>query len=37
MGKDRAGEFGHRNAVPRELVVRVTPQQVIAQNDIAGY
>lgn len=37
MGKDHAGEFGRRNAVPGELLVRVTVQRVIAENDIAGY
>jgi PPOX class probable F420-dependent enzyme len=37
MGHDRAGEFGQRNAVPGEVVVRVTPQRVIARTDIAGY
>jgi PPOX class probable F420-dependent enzyme len=35
MGEDRAEEFGARNGVPGELVVRVTPTKVIAQADIA--
>ena len=30
MGADRADEFGRRNAVPGELVVRVRPTKVIA-------
>src|SRR5689334_12222198 len=30
MGADRADEFGRRNAVPGELIVRVTPTKVIA-------
>ena len=30
MGADRAEEFGRRNAVPGELVVRVRPTKVIA-------
>ena len=36
MGRDRAEEFGQRNAVPGEVLVRVTPERVIAENDIAG-
>lgn len=35
MGADRADEFGRRNAVPGELVVRVTPTKVIAAFDVA--
>jgi hypothetical protein len=37
MGADRAEEFGRRNAVPGELVVRVTPERVISQANVAGY
>jgi hypothetical protein len=37
MGKDPAGEFGRRNAVPGELVMRLTPQRIIARSDVAGY
>jgi PPOX class probable F420-dependent enzyme len=36
MGQKRAEEFGRRNAVPGELVVRVTPTRVLAQSDITG-
>ena len=36
MGADRAGEFGRRNAVPGELLVRLQPERVIAAADIAG-
>jgi PPOX class probable F420-dependent enzyme len=36
MGEDRAEEFGQRNAVPGELLVRVTPERVIAESDLAG-
>ena len=36
MGADRAQEFGRRNAVPPELVVRVTPTQIVAKVDIAN-
>ncbi|MEV4234602.1 MULTISPECIES: PPOX class F420-dependent oxidoreductase [unclassified Nocardia] len=33
MGADRAEEFGKRNGVPGELVVRVHPDKVIAHFD----
>lgn len=33
MGPDRAEEFGRRNGVPGELVVRVRPERVITQFD----
>ena len=36
MGADRAGEFGQRNAVPGELVVRLRPAKVLATFDITG-
>jgi PPOX class probable F420-dependent enzyme len=35
MGADRADEFGRRNAVPGELVVRVQPTKVNSAFDIA--
>ena len=35
MGKDRAEEFGRRNGVAGELVVRVKPTKVIAAFHIA--
>jgi PPOX class probable F420-dependent enzyme len=35
MGADRADEFGARNAVPGELVVRITPTHIVARADIA--
>jgi PPOX class probable F420-dependent enzyme len=37
MGSERAEEFGRRNAVPGELLVRVHAERVIAEADIAGY
>jgi PPOX class probable F420-dependent enzyme len=37
MGADRAEEFGRRNAVPGELLVRLRPERVIAQADVAGW
>jgi PPOX class probable F420-dependent enzyme len=35
MGADLAEEYGRRNAVPGEMLVRVTPARVIAQKGIA--
>ncbi|KRE25337.1 F420-dependent protein [Mycobacterium sp. Soil538] len=35
MGADRAEEFGRRNGVPGELIVRVTPTKVIAAFNLA--
>jgi PPOX class probable F420-dependent enzyme len=35
MGADRAEEFGRRNGVPGELLVRVTPTKVIAVFNLA--
>ena len=37
VGADRAEEFGRRNAVPGELLVRLRPERVIATADVAGY
>ena len=36
MGEDRAEEFGQRNGVPGELVVRLSPTRVIAMADLSG-
>jgi PPOX class probable F420-dependent enzyme len=35
MGPDLAESYGKRNAVPGELLVRVTPTNIVAQKDIA--
>ena len=35
MGADRADEYGRRNAVPEELLVRLTPTKVIGQSGVA--
>jgi PPOX class probable F420-dependent enzyme len=35
MGTERADEYGARNAVPGELLVRIRPTRVIAKRDIA--
>ncbi len=36
MGEDRAEQFGKRNGVPGELVVRLRPTKVIAAFDMTG-
>ena len=36
MGAGKAEEFGQRNAVPGELVVRLRPGKIIAHFDITG-
>lgn len=36
MGEDRAEEYGRRNGVPGELVVRITPTKVIKAFDLAN-
>ena len=36
MGADRATEFGQRNGVPGELVVRLRPAKVLVNFDITG-
>ncbi|MDT0446413.1 PPOX class F420-dependent oxidoreductase [Streptomyces johnsoniae] len=35
MGEDRAAEFGARNGVPGELLVRVKPERVVAESGVA--
>ena len=35
MGAERAEEFGRRNAVPGELLVKITPGKVIAREGIS--
>jgi PPOX class probable F420-dependent enzyme len=37
MGADRAEEFGARNAVEGELLVRLHPTRVLFAKDVAGY
>lgn len=36
MGADRAEEFGRRNGVPGELVVRIRPTKVVASLDMTA-
>jgi PPOX class probable F420-dependent enzyme len=35
MGTELAEQYGRRNAVPPEMVVRVTPTHVVAKVDVA--
>ena len=35
MGPEKADEYGRRNAVPSELLVRISPQKVLAQKNIS--
>jgi hypothetical protein len=35
MGQDRAEEFGARNGVPGELLVRVRPTHIVAVADLS--
>jgi PPOX class probable F420-dependent enzyme len=36
MGADRAEEYGRRNGVPGEYLVRLRIDKVVAQRDVAG-
>ena len=36
MGAERAEEYGDRNGVPGEVVVRLQIEKIIAKDDIAG-
>jgi PPOX class probable F420-dependent enzyme len=36
IGAERAGEFGRRNAVPGELLVRLRPERVIGRAGVAS-
>jgi PPOX class probable F420-dependent enzyme len=36
MGDDRAAEYGRRNAVSPEMVVRVQPSRIVAKVDVAN-
>ncbi len=36
VGPDRAAEFGERNGVPGELVVRIRPHKVLGGPDMTG-
>jgi hypothetical protein len=35
MVAERAEAYGRRNAMPGELLVRITPNHVVAQADVA--
>ena len=36
MGAERADEYGRRNGVPGELLVRVTPTHIVGERDLAA-
>jgi PPOX class probable F420-dependent enzyme len=36
MGADRAEQYGRRNAVVGELLIRVEPTRIIGERDVAG-
>jgi PPOX class probable F420-dependent enzyme len=36
MGPDRAEEFGARNGVQGELLIRITPTRIVAEDSVAG-
>ena len=36
MGAERADEYGRRNGVPGELLVRVTPTHIVGERDLAN-
>ena len=36
MGSERAAEFGRRNGVPGELLVRLRPTRVLAELNVTG-
>jgi len=36
MGPERAEDYGRRNALPPEMVVRVTPIRIVAKVDVAN-
>jgi hypothetical protein len=36
MGADRADEYGARNGVPGELLVRLRAENVVAMRDISA-
>jgi PPOX class probable F420-dependent enzyme len=37
MGADQAEAYGKRNAVPPEMVIRVTPDHVVAKVNVADF
>jgi hypothetical protein len=37
VGEEQAEAFGKRNAVEGELLVRVTPTNLVTENDVAGW
>ncbi len=37
MGEDQADAYGRRNAVPGELLVRVNPERIVSEANVAGW
>ncbi len=37
MGEQLAEQYGKRNSVPGELLVRITPTKILFEKDVAGY
>jgi PPOX class probable F420-dependent enzyme len=37
MGEDLAEEYGRRNAVKGELLVRLRPERIVALDDVSGH
>lgn len=37
MGADQADAYGRRNSVPGELLLRLTPIKIIAQDNVSGW
>lgn len=37
MGEEQADAYGQRNSVPGELLLRLTPTKIIAQDNISGW
>ncbi len=36
VGEEKAEEFGRRNAVPGELLARLTPTKIVSDDDMTG-
>jgi hypothetical protein len=37
MGEDNAKDYGRRNSTEGEVLVRIKPNKIIAEKDIAGW
>lgn len=36
VGEEKAEEYGRRNAVPEEMLVRLTPAKIVTENNTTG-